>query len=961
MSLPLQPLSLRHDLGDAISGRYIVKQVLGAGAFGTVYRVEETLGARIVTRACKEMHGLDDPATNFDERADALRMFQEEAFLLETLRHPNIPAAHFEPNAGTWLACPVCGRCFKGVRDCPDHGAPLQVVRERYYLLMDFIEGADLEETLVSQNGRPLDETPVLDWMLQVCDALEFVHRAGFSHRDIKPANIKIQSATQRAMLIDFGLVKPSNVAGTYGTVLKRKSTVLGTLGYAPPTLDEQRMPDARTDILALGMTMYRLLTGRDPTLEDDLALMRRSSPRDLNASISPEVSMIIARMIAPDPDKRFPNVEELRRELQAARYPVEVSCPHCGEVNRFPGAPPQGARCKRCGREVSSGAATSPGTSSRVSGLGPVNGAQGARLAPPRTGTTVLNTPQVAPPQVPRINPYDARLRALRTELTSPPPAPTSDLDARIAEAEKLLKSASVLATGVPVDSCPNCQRAKLSFADGSPTGACPLCLGAQLERRPLDPNKCPCCHEIALKRGHLPPKELFCPVCREVPLREETRSRALGIVADVWWNCPHCHAEFDEGRHRVATLMNVPQDPFGVGAAMREKNLPFDEWRRMSGRTDEYIACDHCGANWNMDSPDSATLLHAGEGDAGKEWKSRALPMEAWQKIAENLPPDAGTHACPRCRAEFDVDRAQGNMALLQFGSARPAWAQSWTGQWHALREWYLHASGKTTGQPGAVCPNCATEWDAAENGLHLSIAKPGPLVSRVGDTLALEDWQRLARGAPTRQEAARLRQELGGLQMQRADEVARAAHDAQSRRHDAEQELLILLKKSVLEGYAPLQRIGGAPTQIGMFVALARHLPHSALRAGETLRWECQATRCRAQVFPGSAGWGWMRDGVGTFMLSDERGLFVLPPGSAILAPGASQVAWQRSLTGLRAVDLQNVQGSYVIALEFGQNDLWGFEMSPMTWPLHWDGAIYNLLITPNDLVQILRERL
>src|SRR3712207_4149091 len=94
---PLQPLCLRHAIGDVIKGRYTVRQVLGAGAFGTVYRVEETLGSRLVDLACKEMHVLDDPQTSLAERAEALRMFQEEPYVLQTLHHPHIPAAPFEP------------------------------------------------------------------------------------------------------------------------------------------------------------------------------------------------------------------------------------------------------------------------------------------------------------------------------------------------------------------------------------------------------------------------------------------------------------------------------------------------------------------------------------------------------------------------------------------------------------------------------------------------------------------------------------------------------------------------------------------------------------------------------------------------------------------------------------------------------------------------------------------------
>jgi serine/threonine protein kinase len=113
---------------------------------------------------------------------------------------------------------------------------------------MDFIEGPDLEELLLQNGGRPLEEESVLDWALQICDALEAVHNKGLSHRDIKPANIKLYKDSNQAMLIDFGLVKPSNVAGAYGTMLKRGSTGVGTVGYAPESHQEQMNPDARTE-----------------------------------------------------------------------------------------------------------------------------------------------------------------------------------------------------------------------------------------------------------------------------------------------------------------------------------------------------------------------------------------------------------------------------------------------------------------------------------------------------------------------------------------------------------------------------------------------------------------------------------------------------------------------------------------------------------------------------------------
>jgi serine/threonine protein kinase len=315
---------LQHRSGDLIKGRYEVLSRLGGGNFGSVYRVRDT--AVGVELACKEMHVLNNPATAADERAAALELFKREALNLATVRHPHIPAAYFEQENGTWNVCPLCGFDYDNADLCPLHGAQLLPVEERFYLMMDFIDGPTLEELAENESrdtGRPLDETPVLEWTAQIASALRALHRVGIVHRDIKPENIKIRSEDNVAILLDFGLTRKSEEAGSYGTVRQSGTGRLGTPGYAPPNLQELARPEPRSDIYALGMTVYRLLTGRDPQDQGTLQEMRAQTPRFFNQSLSPATEQIVLRATRADANERYSSIDDLLGDLHEIVAPT--------------------------------------------------------------------------------------------------------------------------------------------------------------------------------------------------------------------------------------------------------------------------------------------------------------------------------------------------------------------------------------------------------------------------------------------------------------------------------------------------------------------------------------------------------------------------------------------------------------------------------------------------------------
>jgi len=271
-------------IGALLQGRYQVVGWVGGGGFANVYRVVDLRLGHV--RALKEAYGSDN---------EIRESFGLEADLLINSRHPNIPRGYnYFEEAG------------------------------RLYLVMDYVDGQDLQWILshyVHSTGAPPLEGQIISWILPICDAIAYMHqqRVPVIHRDIKPSNIKL---TPRGvpMLIDFGLAK---LAGR--SYPARTAEGGFTPGYAPPEQAiPQRWTDARSDIYAMGATLYHLCTGQVPT--DSLSLLQGLRegrtlvpPRAINAQISPQFEATILRAMQLDPALRYQTVHELRAALFAA------------------------------------------------------------------------------------------------------------------------------------------------------------------------------------------------------------------------------------------------------------------------------------------------------------------------------------------------------------------------------------------------------------------------------------------------------------------------------------------------------------------------------------------------------------------------------------------------------------------------------------------------------------------
>jgi serine/threonine protein kinase len=271
--------------GQVLNNRYRIVKLLGQGGFGAVYRAWDT--SFEMACALKE---------NIETTPEAQRQFVREARMLRNIKHPNLPLV------ADYFLLPGQGQ----------------------YLVMDYVEGEDLQEKL-SAAGGPLPEAQVVAWMAQICDALAYLHTQNppIIHRDIKPANIKITPQGQ-AVLVDFGIAK------VYDPHLK---TTMGaravTPGYSPPEQYGAGVTDARTDIYALGATLYTLLTGQLPLESVQRTVgQQMPTPRVLNPRLSTQTEAAIIKALQVVPEQRHQSAAALRLALGKSTPPPPVPMP---------------------------------------------------------------------------------------------------------------------------------------------------------------------------------------------------------------------------------------------------------------------------------------------------------------------------------------------------------------------------------------------------------------------------------------------------------------------------------------------------------------------------------------------------------------------------------------------------------------------------------------------------------
>jgi eukaryotic-like serine/threonine-protein kinase len=288
------PLAPGTDVGD-----FTIVGPLGAGATGVVYLARQRHPPRTV--ALKTLRrGL--------EVSSARRRFEVEAELLGQLQHPGIAQIYAS---------------FPGDEQTPP------------FIAMELVDGPPLTEYV---EARGLSRTERIELVARVCDAVQHAHQRGIIHRDLKPPNILVGEDGQPKVL-DFGVARAAGTQVSLTTVATGPGQLVGTLPYMSPEQLQTTADgtDTRTDVYALGVTLFRLLAGRLPFAEDDPPLPelgRRiafdAPPRlsSIDSSLRGDLETIVSCALSKERDRRYPSAEALASDLR--RYlsglPIEAS-----------------------------------------------------------------------------------------------------------------------------------------------------------------------------------------------------------------------------------------------------------------------------------------------------------------------------------------------------------------------------------------------------------------------------------------------------------------------------------------------------------------------------------------------------------------------------------------------------------------------------------------------------------
>lgn len=274
--------------GATIGGRYRIETLIGHGGLTTVYRALDIRHNRFVALKFLHSYFADDP--------EFKRRFRSEAKLQARLRHPGIVQVY-------------------------DVGE----VDGQLYMALEYIEGGNLADWIVIRGPMPVDVA--VQVVVQVGNALAYIHKQGLIHRDVKPSNI-LMANDGRIHLSDLG------IAMQPGSSMTQTGTIVGTPAYMSPEHAQGKRLDARSDIFSLGLVLYQLLTGRAPfetdsTLAVLYSVIHESPPplRQFRPDIPPYLEGVVLKAIAKDPAKRFQTADEFVVALQrvSERRPTDA------------------------------------------------------------------------------------------------------------------------------------------------------------------------------------------------------------------------------------------------------------------------------------------------------------------------------------------------------------------------------------------------------------------------------------------------------------------------------------------------------------------------------------------------------------------------------------------------------------------------------------------------------------
>ncbi|HKM80966.1 MAG TPA: tetratricopeptide repeat protein [Candidatus Acidoferrum sp.] len=276
--------------GDLFGGRYEILQLLGEGGMGSVYKAADRQIERTVALKLIRPDLASNPAI--------LARFKQELLTAHQVTHKNVIRIYDMAEA-------------EGVK----------------FITMEFVEGTDLRHVLLDLGKLPPEAA--VEIIRQVCLALDAAHSAGIIHRDLKPQNI-MQDKNGRILVMDFGLARSVETGG-----MTQTGALLGTIEYMSPEQSMGKTLDQRSDLFAVGLIFYELLSGKTPfkaeTAMASLLLrnQERAVPvRDLDESIPRGLSDIVSKCLERDLNLRYQSASEILADLDAwqGKRPVSAS-----------------------------------------------------------------------------------------------------------------------------------------------------------------------------------------------------------------------------------------------------------------------------------------------------------------------------------------------------------------------------------------------------------------------------------------------------------------------------------------------------------------------------------------------------------------------------------------------------------------------------------------------------------